>query len=190
MTSTSALRRLAHTVHKSGFALITALLFLIILSVLAVTMFGSSGTQGKISGTTQEHHRAMQAAEYALRYGEWLLQKGGMTSTNCTQLVDLSVATNQPMICTNDLTNPTTVPWPIGMRLTPSGMTVLAGGGVVAATGPTTPGDVNYALQPSLHIFAFGTDTNNASLFRLTAAGYGGNLSSVSVLQAVVAVTN
>jgi type IV pilus assembly protein PilX len=170
-----------------GFALITALLFLIILSVLAVTMFGSSTMQGKISGSTLERQRAMQAAEYALRNGEWWLKTGGMLETTCTQMVDLSVPTNQPMICLNDLTSPTSLPWSAGISLTPRGMTVQANGGTVATTSSTTP-DVNYARQPSLYIFKLGADTSGNMLYRLTAAGYGGLLSSASVLQAVVSL--
>lgn len=183
------------TSTQTGFALVTALLFLIILSVLAVSMFGSSGIQGKISGNTLEHHRAMQAAEYALNYGEWLLKQGGMPSQTCNQMVDLNVPGNRPMICTNPLINPTTVPWTSGMTLTPTGMTVQAGGGMASAPGAagvgnTGVGDVNYARQPSLYIYLFGTDPGGAPLYQLSAAGFGGNSSSVSVLQVVVSLGN
>lgn len=183
----------AHTASRaarSGFALVTALLFLIILSVLAVAMFGSSGTQGKISGNTLEHHRAMQAAEYAMRNGEWYLQQGGLQEITCTGMIDLTRPPNKPVVCLNPQANPTAVPWTIGMNLTPTGMTVLAGGGVVSTPGSSAPPDVNYALQPSLYIYKVGADPNGNMLYRLTAAGYGGNQSSVSVLQAMVSVTS
>jgi Tfp pilus assembly protein PilX len=76
------------------------------------------------------------------------------------------------------------------MTLTPTGMTVLAGGGTVGAAGSSAPADVNYARQPSLYIFKVGNDPTGNTLYELTAAGYGGNQSSVSVLQAMVSVGN
>ena len=184
----AALRRTVQLTQR-GFALVTALLFLIILSILAVTMFGSSGMQGKIAGNTLEYQRAMQAAEYALRYGEWLLQQRGLTETTCTQMVDLSVVGNQPMVCLNALANPTTLPWSAGLNLTPVGMTVRAGGGEVFTPGYTGPTDVNYARQPSLYIYKVGPDPSGNMMYQLSTVGYGGNSGTVSVLQAMVSVS-
>ena len=173
---------------SAGFALVTVLLFLIILSVLAVGMFGSSSIQGKIAGKTLDHHRALQTAEYALKFGEWLLQNGNMSEANCTQMLDLAIPANKAVICTNALTNPSTLPWSAGLTLTPTGMTVLAGGGRAPAQNSNSAADVNYARQPSLYIFKLGNDANGNPLYQLTAAGFGGSNNSVSVLQAVVSL--
>lgn len=172
----------------AGFALVTVLLFLIILSVLAVSMFGSSSIQGKISGKTLDHHRAMQTAEYALKFGEWLLQNGNLTEASCTQMLDLAVPANKAVICTNPLVNPATLPWSTGLSLTPSGMAVMAGGGRTPAQGASGTTDINYARQPSLYIYKLGNDASGNPLFQLTAAGFGGSSNSVSVLQAVVSL--
>ena len=174
----------------SGFALITALLFIVIVTLLAATMFRSSGTQGKIAGNTLERQRALEVAEGALRYGEWLLFQTALPaeSATCNQVIDLNTPGALPVICLTPLKNPTTVPWSAGMRFTPNGMTVQAGGGLLPSQGPNTSQDVYYTAQPMLYIQKLGAATDGSMLYQITAAGYGGNAASVSVLTIVTSL--
>ena len=173
-----------------GFALITSLLFIVIVTLLAATMFRNSGTQGKIAGNTLEHQRSVESAESALEYGEWLLRQTDLPpeSANCTQIIDLSQAGATPVICTTPLLNPSTIPWAGGMRFTPNGMTVRAGGGLLPSQGPGTPRDIYYTAQPMLYIQKLGLSTDGVMLYQMTAAGFGGNAASVSVLVSVVSL--
>ena len=169
-----------------GIALVTTLLIILVLSLLAISLFHSSTTQGKNAGSIAEHQRALRVAEDALRYGEWLLVQPTAVADlpNCTTVVDLDV-TPTPTSCQNVLAAPTNPPWPAGMVYTPRGMRVQAGGGLVQ-----NQGDINYARRPMLYIHKLGVDPNNTgnTLYQVTAAGFGGRVDSVSVVQSVVSV--
>ena len=67
---------------QGGFALMTSLLILIIMTLLALSMFRSVGLQEKIAGNTREKQRSLQAAESALQYGEWWLSQGNGSTGN------------------------------------------------------------------------------------------------------------
>jgi type IV pilus assembly protein PilX len=60
---------------SQGYVLIVGLLFLLVLSLLAVSMMKSFGMQEKIASNTREKQRAFEAAQSALRYGEWWLAR-------------------------------------------------------------------------------------------------------------------
>src|SRR2546430_11055085 len=61
---------------QRGVALISSLLLLIIITILALSMFRSFGTQEKIAGNLREKDRALHAAASAQQYGEWWLTQG------------------------------------------------------------------------------------------------------------------
>ena len=178
-----------HRHALAGFALITALLFIVIVTLLATTMFRNSGTQGKIAGNTLEHQRSLESAESALEYGEWLLRQSTLPpdSASCNQLIDLSQAGATPVICTTPLANPSSIPWAGGMLFTPTGMTVRPGGGLLPSQGNGAQ-DIYYSAQPMLYIQRLGLNADGIMLYQLTAAGFGGNAASVSVLVAVVSL--
>ena len=66
--------RLAHPRRERGMALITGLLLLLVVTIIAMSMFRSFGMQEKIAGNTREKDRALNAAISAQQYAEsWLL---------------------------------------------------------------------------------------------------------------------
>src|SRR3979409_978199 len=74
---------------QSGEALSTALLMLLIATMLAVSMFRSFGTQEKLAGNLREKQRALHAAEIAQQYAEWSLINGNAGSKGiCNGIVD------------------------------------------------------------------------------------------------------
>jgi type IV pilus assembly protein PilX len=176
------------TRKQGGFALVTSLLVLIIMTLLALSMFRSLGLQEKIAGNTREKQRSLQAAESALQYGEWWLSQGnGGTGTTCTTVYSANTVANM-QTCTNALANPTTLPWTARGDYLPPSMTVASGGGLVS-TG-VTAGDINYYAKPSLYIQYLGLDpTGKTQLYQVTGAGYGGSANSVSVVRSTYAVT-
>jgi len=55
--------------HKSrGVALVVALVFLLLLTILGVTVMNTSALEGRMAGNTQETNRAFQAAESAIEH--------------------------------------------------------------------------------------------------------------------------
>ena len=183
--------------RQSGIALLTALLILIMLTLLAVAMFRGFGLQQKIAGNVREKERAFQAAENALQYGEWWLSPANPnpppqdTGTDCTtSSANITVTTPADMrVCSTPLakvSDPTN--WTGALVYTPPKMTVATGGGVAADGNGNT--DINYAQPPKLYIAYLGlSPTAKEKLYSVTAAGFGGSTTSTAVVQSVVAVS-
>jgi type IV pilus assembly protein PilX len=175
--------------RQRGFALITSLLILVVVTLLAVGMYRNFGLQEKIAGNTLEKQRSFQAAQSALQYGEWWLGQGnGGTGTACTGVLDGNTVASLK-VCIDPLANPATLPWTARLDYTPPGMTVQADGGL--NTGSTgLVGDVNYASRPSLYISYLGLGPDGKSMiYQVTGAGYGGSSTSASVVQSTYAMS-
>src|SRR4029077_10861789 len=118
---------------QRGVALISSLLLLIIITLLALSMFRSYGTQEKIAGNLREKDRALHAAESAQEYGEWWLLQGNNAAIGAVPCVAGLLngnATSAPgQICSNWLDRDlgltiTNVPW----------VTAGPGGGAIGVT--------------------------------------------------------
>lgn len=176
--------------REKGIALMTCLLILVMLTLLAISMFRGFGLQQKIAGNTREKARAFEAAESALQYGEyWLTQSTAGTGTNCTNAVVISSDADM-RACSNPLTNPgDPANWVAAMSYTPDAMTVGAGGGM------TTDGngnlDINYAKVPGLYVAYLGLAPDGQQmLYSVTGAGYGGSSGTTAVVQSVFATSS
>jgi len=150
-----------------GFALITSLLFLIIIGLIGVMMMKNYGLQGKMTGNFREKGRSFESAQSALQYAEWWLKQGNATTgTSCSSVVSSAV------VCSNALSNPTSLPWSAGVNYTPSGMNI-------ASSGVSS-----FAQSPQFYIQYIGTNTTTSqAVYLITAVGYGGNSQAVTVLQ-------
>src|SRR5205807_6276275 len=86
---------------QRGVALISSLLLLIILTILALSMFRSFGTQEKIAGNLREKDRALHAAASAQQYGEWWLTQGNNAASGAITCVAGTLNANlaQGQIC-------------------------------------------------------------------------------------------
>lgn len=175
-------------IRQRGVALISSLLILVIVTLMAVSMYRGFGLQEKIAGNTLEKQRSLQAADSALRYGEWWLNQGntgsaaacsGSTAVNGNVLANMRV-------CSNQLSAPATLPWAGATEYTPPSMAVSSGGGI-----DSDKNDINYAKIPSLYISYLGLGPDGKSmLYQVTGAGYGGSSTdSASVVQSVYAMT-
>src|SRR5271170_135399 len=77
--------------EQRGVVLVSSLLLLLVVTIMALSMFRSFGMQEKIAGNMREKQRALQAAESAQIYAEqWLI-------TNA--------ATSAPVVCASPLLN-------------------------------------------------------------------------------------
>jgi type IV pilus assembly protein PilX len=179
--------------HRSarGMALISALLLLVVMTVLGVAMFRSFGTLERIAGNTREKQRAFSAATSTQTFGEGsLMSSGGINATagtNCPAGAVTAPATIQ--VCSNVLANVSRPDlWPSWMNYTPPMMSVGGSAGV------GTPD--NYIYPPAFYIAylggsydasqAGGTQTNT---YQVDAAGYAGNANSVAVTESTYSVS-
>ncbi|TVS15782.1 MAG: pilus assembly protein PilX [Gammaproteobacteria bacterium] len=60
---------------QSGAALVIALVFLLLMTLVGVTAMQSTTLQERMAGNLRDRDMALQAAESALREGEWQLQQ-------------------------------------------------------------------------------------------------------------------
>ena len=141
--------RAAAMTHSRGFALFTALLLLMIITILAMSMFRAFGTQEHIAGNVREKERAFHAAESVQQYGEWWLLQGNNSAIGAQACAAGIINGNTPnagQICTTTLVQngqTVTAPgtWASATTYLPAGMSVTPG-----VNG--TNGDPPYAATP------------------------------------------
>jgi type IV pilus assembly protein PilX len=182
------------TVGQQGMALVSSMLLLMIITILAVSMFRSFGMQEKIAGNVREKERALHAAESAEQYGEWWLTSGNnlLTGAVACGAPQLSANAGEGQICSNTLLslgiNVTQVPWtiagvgggPVGVSLLPTGMTIGAGG---SSNNPL------YYAAPVFYIADVGVAADGqGEAYRIDAVGYGGSANAVAVVESTYEV--
>jgi type IV pilus assembly protein PilX len=162
---------------QEGMVLITALLLLVVVTILAVGLFRSFGLDEKIAGNLREKHRALNAAETAEQYAEWWLSNGnGTNGVVCNSLLAAAATT----VCSNVITNAATLPlpWTIGVNYVP------------AVTSPmnvtTLGGQDTYYFPPTFYISFLGPapgPLGNGTIYQIDAVGYAGSPDTAAVVE-------
>ncbi|OJZ08032.1 MAG: hypothetical protein BGP20_04780 [Thiobacillus sp. 63-78] len=166
--------------RQTGYVLVVSMVLLVVLTILAVSMFRSFGLQQLMAGNLREKTRAVDAAQTAINYAEWWLAQG----TNATTGVACASVVNAPVVvvCNTAIANPTANGnWAVGVNFNPNPayMTVNASGG--AGT---------YFQAPQFHIQYVGLAAGGTgALYRITAKGWGGNSAAVAVLQSTYIIS-
>lgn len=178
-------------VRQRGMALVTALLLLVVITILGVTMFRSYGLTERIAGNTRERERTLAAAMATQAYAEFYLNgnKGAnsVQNTDCSKLGP-GAAVAAIMVCTNPVVTGTQtvaqVPWKNSFAYTPPGMTVNTSGGGLGT----------YTAAPQFYITFLGAANGsnqsynaqsgqNASVFQIDAVAWGGAGNTVAVVE-------
>jgi type IV pilus assembly protein PilX len=169
--------------------LITALLMLVVMTILGMGMFRSFGMTELMAGNTRERERALQAANTSLDYAEWWLTgNSGANATSGVNCTTITTLPTPPQVCSNVLVNPgSNLPWTVGGNYTPPTMNV------------TTTTAANTYFNATQYYISFlssppydpSTGTQ-LSYYQIDAAGYGGTAAAAAVLESgyVVAVTH
>jgi type IV pilus assembly protein PilX len=173
--------------RQRGVALVTSLLLLLIITILAVSMFRSFGTQEKIAGNVREKERALHASESAQQYAEWWLLQNNNTAIGATQCAAGSQAATptQGQICNQTPQqagmNLIVVPWVTQITYTPQNM-VLVGQPAVAGNPP-------YFNTPAFYIADRGVAADGSGeAYQIDAYGYGSAANTVAVVESVYEV--
>ena len=173
---------------QRGFVMVSSLLLLLVVTIIAISMFRSFGIQERIAGNMREKHRALHAAESAQQYAEWWLTSGDNENQlfNCNALQNANL--NQGQVCLNTLptvvADVTAVPWQIGgvdvgTDYTPPTMNVTA------ATNVGT-----YIQAPRFYISLLGASAaGQGNVYQIDAVGYGGTANAVAVVESTYLVT-
>jgi type IV pilus assembly protein PilX len=181
---------------QRGVVLVTSLLLLLVVTIMALSMFRSSGMQEKVAGNMREKQRALQAAVSAETFAEqWLISNVGTSPPAvCNSLM---IAPLQGQICSNQLwlslpagLTVANVPWVVngitnvGVTYTPTGMTV-------AAVNQSAPSSNSYAVAPTFYISDGGLSIDPnvpGEVYQIDAVGYGGNGNTAAVVESTYAV--
>ena len=156
--------------NQRGVALIASLIIMLLMTLLALSVFSGNSLFEKIAGNTREKQRALQVAQDALLYGEYWVgtQTSAPPATTCSGTLSTITVCN-----VSASTSPATID---GLTMytvwQPStAMSTAGGGGTVAATG-----DIVYAQNPGIYIYYIGTSKlDGGPLYEITAIGYGGS---------------
>ena len=171
---------------QQGYVLITSLVLLMVVTIMAISMYRSFGVQEQIAGNIREKGRALQAAEAAEQYAEQLMQNGNgaLALVACTSLLAATPSNNVGQICNTALTESTiiNVPWVngsgalVGTSYTPSSFTVGSGQNL-------------YYSLPAFYITSLGISADGSgTVYQVDAVGWGGTANAVAVVESTYVV--
>lgn len=165
---------------EGGFVLIASLLMLIVMTLLAVSMYHSFNEQENIASNTKEKGRAFQIAQSTLQYAEYVLEHDGPglpAASNCPSTTALDSIT----ICSNavNIVTPTSASNPMKLG---NGMSYTSM--APAITISTTGGNQTYYAPPQFYLEYLGAAPNaGGQIYQVTALGYGSTPNAVAVVQ-------
>jgi type IV pilus assembly protein PilX len=167
--------------NQRGVVLITSLIILVVVTILALYMFGGFTQDEKISGNTREKARAVDASFAALNQAQqWMGLPNSTYAGDWVTGVACTAPSAVAVVCSNALADPTALPWTGGVSATLTGMTVNAEGGQGTYAAGT-----KYYIQ---YLTTIGTKPG-VGVYRVTATASGGNAAAVAVQQAIFQVS-
>jgi type IV pilus assembly protein PilX len=181
--------------NQHGIALVTSLLLLLIITILALSMFRSFGSLEKIAGNLREKDRALHAAVSAQQFAEWwLLQPAAVADATspvtCGAGPPLNANTVPPegQICSTQtsLANliganniPQQLPWPVTyVQYSPLGSATP----LQAGANPDPP----YALTPGFYISDLGPSADaQGEVYQIDAFSSGATINTIAVVESI-----
>ncbi len=178
---------------QRGFILVTGLLFLVVITLVAVAMFRSTGLMDRVSANARDKQRSFEAAQSALQYGEWWLSvnKPGSTTAPCNAPLVSGDTVANVHVCTADIQSDfLSATWTKGFTYTPPNLASLSGSGNAGGqVTSATDSDVKYYNLPGFYLKFLGySATKNGNIYQVTAYGYGGNTTTMTVLRSTYLV--
>jgi type IV pilus assembly protein PilX len=177
---------------QRGVVLVSSLLLLLVVTIMALSMFRSFGIQEKVAGNMREKQRALQAAETAQQYAELWLVNNAATNvpTACSSVLSANAGLGQ--ICSNKLwvapQSVTALPWQVaganvGVTYVPPGM--------IVGTASASAANATYFGAPTFYISDAGVSVDPnvpGEVYQIDAVGYGGNGNTAAVVESTYAV--
>lgn len=159
---------------QRGLALVSALLMLVIITLLGVSLFLGVSLQQKAAGNSMEKSRALEAAQ--------------SVTTAAEKWLDVNAHSQVPQSCTSSTSTfrvcamaPTAAADPSSWR--DAGATQVDLQGIQLSSGAA---ENRYAKKPAVWITYLGRATMGpGALYEIDTQAYGGNANTVAVVQAV-----
>lgn len=185
--------------NEKGFVLVVCLIFLAIMTLIAVFMFDRFTQDERISGNNREKSRAIDAAQTALDYSKnWMSQAGNVYATGnfntgvaCTTTA--GAVNTAPVICSDALqasikampsnwlsSNITYAEYAPTPSNSANSLMTVASNGKNTYTGKT-----KYYIQYLGPTLPTGSAPPTSAWYKVTASATGGNADAVTVVEAV-----
>jgi type IV pilus assembly protein PilX len=180
-----------HANRQSGVVLVTAMLLLIVVTIMALSMFRSYGIEERLAGNTRDKQRAINAAISAQQFAEFTLASGtAPIAGTCPAGVlptGIEVCTNSPA------PNFMTLPWTAGALFSQFTSTPINGiSNVISATGTpdTATQSASYVQAPIFYVTDLGPNAGipAGEVYQVDALGYGGSTNTVAVVESTFVV--
>jgi len=186
--------------YQGGMALITAMLLLIVVTIMALSMFRSYGVEERLAGNTRDKQRAINAAVSAQQYAEsWLASGLAPASGVCPvgfvpSLTSGEVCTPPPVP-----TDFSVLPWTSGVTYTQFTSNAINGvTNTVSAVGTkdvlsplgVLVSSASYAQAPVFYITDLGPNAGSPAgeVYQVDALGYGGTSNTVAVVESTFVI--
>jgi type IV pilus assembly protein PilX len=164
---------------QKGMALITGMLLLVVLTVLAMSMFRGYGTQQKIAGNVREKNRAVSAAVSAQQFAEHWLN----TATTLPVGGDCSGINVSPIaqVCSNS-PDFTVTPWTLNAQAVGVRFDNF---NTMAKVDAANPVNGTYYSAALFYITDLGAAAAGAAgeVYQVDAIGWGGTADTVAVVE-------
>jgi type IV pilus assembly protein PilX len=181
--------------RQRGVILITAMLLLIVVTIMALGMFRGYGAQERLAGNTRDKQRALAAAISAQQYAEFQLATGAAPLPgNCPPgILPNGMQVCLPPAAPAPLPNFAATPWLIGV--TYSGFANTSINGVMNAISASGTRDMptltaSYVQAPEFNIIDLGPNkgTPAGEVYQVDAVGFGGTSNTVAVVESTFVI--
>jgi len=184
-----------HPRKQRGIALVTSLLLLLIITILALSMFRSFGSLEKIAGNLREKDRALHAAVSAQQFAEWWLTQPAAVAdatapVACGAGALLNANNGEGQICTTGsslallgISTASVIPWPgvAYVQYSPPGSATPLQVGV--------NNDPPYALTPGFYISDLGPAADaQGEVYQIDAFSSGATVNTIAVVESTYEV--
>ena len=184
---------------QRGVVLITAMLLLIVVTIMALSMFRSYGVEERLAGNTRDKQRAINAAVSAQQFAEFSLASGAAPSSAACGpgILPNGIEVCTPPVLPTPAIDFTVLPWAAGVTFTQFTNTPVNGvSNVLAVNGAgtydTAAASASYVQAPIYYITDIGPTALGVvpigEIYQVDAVGYGGSSNTVAVVESTFVI--
>jgi type IV pilus assembly protein PilX len=185
--------------RQRGVILVTAMLLLIVVTIMALSMFRGYGAQERLAGNTRDKQRALAAAISAQQYAEFQLASGAAPLPG---VCPAGILPNGMQVCLPPpapapLPNFATLPWLTGVTYSVFTSNAINGvSNVISATGTADNAalgqSASYVQAPQFNVIDLGPNAPGAlpagEVYQVDAVGFGGTSNTVAVVESTFVI--
>jgi len=183
--------------RQRGVVLITAMLLLIVVTIMALSMFRGYGIQERIAGNTRDKQRALAAAISAQQYAEFQLASG---TAPLPGVCPAGFLPNGMQVCLppgGPLPNFASWPWTSGVTYANFATDTINGIQNKVNAAVNDPGTrdsgaftASYVQAPVFNIIDLGPNkgTPAGEVYQVDAVGFGGTTNTVAVVESTFVI--